>query len=213
MVKRKKVAAEETREQILDAAEQCFRDVGVARTTLQMIAVRAGCTRGAIYWHFTEKQDLLREIINRVPLLLFSQLERICVAAKPVAELHRCLTRNLEDIQNDRHLRNVVEIMIFRGECSEETNNAFLAGKEGDNKFLQLLVSIFDSGKARGEIKTTIPTKTLACLTFFVFTGALKSCILVPPDCWAVQEGQSVLQFVFDIAHENTKTCHRGNVG
>ncbi|HFS6017347.1 TetR family transcriptional regulator [Escherichia coli] len=36
-----------------------------------MIAARAGCTRGAIYWYFNEKKDLLRQVIERVPLSLF----------------------------------------------------------------------------------------------------------------------------------------------
>ncbi|XIX17560.1 helix-turn-helix domain-containing protein [Escherichia coli] len=27
------------------------------KTTLEMIAVRAGCTRGAIYWYFNEKRS------------------------------------------------------------------------------------------------------------------------------------------------------------
>lgn len=56
MVRHTKFAAEETRKQILDVAEFCFCETGFSKTTLEMIAARAGCTRGAIYWYFNEKK-------------------------------------------------------------------------------------------------------------------------------------------------------------
>ncbi|WP_348270541.1 TetR family transcriptional regulator [Escherichia coli] len=56
VVRHTKFAAEETRKQILDVAEFCFCETGFSKTTLEMIAARAGCTRGAIYWYFNEKK-------------------------------------------------------------------------------------------------------------------------------------------------------------
>ena len=64
MVRRTKEEAQETRSQILDAAEQAFYERGVARTTLADIAGRAGVTRGAIYWHFSNKSDLLQALLD-----------------------------------------------------------------------------------------------------------------------------------------------------
>ena len=49
MVRRTKEEAQETRSQILEAAEKAFYERGVARTTLADIAALAGVTRGAIY--------------------------------------------------------------------------------------------------------------------------------------------------------------------
>ena len=46
MVRRTKEEAFETRESILDAAEQCFHAKGVSRTSLSDIAQAAGVTRG-----------------------------------------------------------------------------------------------------------------------------------------------------------------------
>lgn len=54
MVRRTKEEAQETRQQILEAAEKAFHARGVARTTLADIAKLAGVTRGAIYWHFQD---------------------------------------------------------------------------------------------------------------------------------------------------------------
>ena len=60
MVRRTKEEALETRSKILEAAEQAFYERGVARTTLADIATLAGVTRGAIYWHFSNKAEIGR---------------------------------------------------------------------------------------------------------------------------------------------------------
>lgn len=56
----------ETRERILDAAEDVFNARGVSRTTLNEIAEAAGVTRGAIYWHFKNKVELFEAMCDRV---------------------------------------------------------------------------------------------------------------------------------------------------
>lgn len=208
MAKRTKAAAVETREQILDAAELCFRDIGVARTTLQMVAARAGCTRGAIYWHFSEKHELLRQVIERAPLSLFVELETINRVAEPVAALRRCLLRSLDVIQGDRHLRNVIEVTLFRGEYPEELSGELALGKAAEERLLRLLRRIFESGRSRGELKTAIAPQTLACLVFCVFSGALRNCILLPANSWMVREGITVLNMVFAIAAGDMEACN-----
>jgi len=62
MARKTKAQALETRHQILDAALSLFSEQGVVATSLADIASAAGVTRGAIYWHFKNKADLLHEI-------------------------------------------------------------------------------------------------------------------------------------------------------
>ena len=68
MARRTKMEAEQTREQIIDAAEELFLTRGVARATLEQIAQAAGVTRGAIYWHFRDKDDLFEAMQARAAL-------------------------------------------------------------------------------------------------------------------------------------------------
>ncbi len=67
-----KQKAEETRQQILDAAVREFSAHGVSRTSLTDIAIAAGVTRGAIYWHFKNKVDLFNEVGSYPSLKLIS---------------------------------------------------------------------------------------------------------------------------------------------
>ncbi|SOC15898.1 TetR family transcriptional regulator [Rhodobacter sp. JA431] len=64
-MRRSKADAEQTRLGILDAAERLFCARGIAQTTLEQVAREAGATRGAIYWHFKDKTDVLKAIYER----------------------------------------------------------------------------------------------------------------------------------------------------
>ncbi len=68
MARQTKERAEQTRETILDAAEQVFFKRGVARASIEEIAAEAGVTRGAVYFHFRDKVDLFLGIEERVRL-------------------------------------------------------------------------------------------------------------------------------------------------
>lgn len=53
-----------TREKIIQAGFDCFFENGYEATSLTAIAQAAGVTRGAIYWHFEDKKDLYRAVVD-----------------------------------------------------------------------------------------------------------------------------------------------------
>jgi AcrR family transcriptional regulator len=56
-----------TRERILGEAKRLFRERGYAATSLEQIAEAADVTKGAIYGHFSSKEDLLLSSIESAP--------------------------------------------------------------------------------------------------------------------------------------------------
>ena len=70
MARRTKADAQATRSGLLDAAEHLFQSRGVARTSLNDIALEAGMTRGAIYWQFKDKACLFIAMMELVTLPL-----------------------------------------------------------------------------------------------------------------------------------------------
>lgn len=63
-MRRTKEEAFETRQALLDAALPVFSENGLEATRLEDIAERAGVTRGALYWHFKNKEDLLISLLD-----------------------------------------------------------------------------------------------------------------------------------------------------
>ncbi len=68
MAKRTHEDAELTKQAILDSAFRLFSRRGYESTSLSDIARFAGVTRGAIYWHFKDKGQILVELCEKVNL-------------------------------------------------------------------------------------------------------------------------------------------------
>lgn len=63
-----------TRQRLLDEAERLFREQGYSATSLEQIAAAAEVTKGAIYGHFSSKEDLLLSAIEAAPTPDYGQL-------------------------------------------------------------------------------------------------------------------------------------------
>lgn len=67
MARKTRAEAQITRQRILGAARAIFLAHGFAGSSLQQVAEAVGLTRGAIYWHFTNKKQLLQALMLRAP--------------------------------------------------------------------------------------------------------------------------------------------------
>jgi len=122
MARRTKEDALATRDLILDTAELVFQRRGVSRTSLQEIAQEAGLTRGAIYWHFENKQDLFHAMLQRVtlPLTVPFREEMGADTVAPLDQLRRNVARAFHQTVHDARVRRVFEIATQKVEYVEE---------------------------------------------------------------------------------------------
>jgi TetR/AcrR family transcriptional regulator, acrAB operon repressor len=118
VVRRTKDEAQETRNRILDAAEQLFSEHGVSRTSLEDIAQTAGVTRGAIYWHFKDKSDLFAAMVNRVTLPMEALVARSSDDAvdDPLASLKACAVTALKRTATDPQCQRVFDVVTHKCE-------------------------------------------------------------------------------------------------
>jgi TetR/AcrR family acrAB operon transcriptional repressor len=95
---------------------------GVSHTSLNDIAVAAGTTRGAIYWHFKDKADLFNAMMERVTLRLEQTLVAAYVeqATDPVAEIRRAMLDALRLIATDAQTRRVLQIATHQVEYTAD---------------------------------------------------------------------------------------------
>ena len=122
MARRTKSEALATHHQLLDAAERVFAEKGVSRTSLQDIAQAAGVTRGAIYWHFTNKADLFNAMMARITLPMEQALQQIGHDARqdPLVELQHSLLAAMHKIACDERTRLVFEVATLKVEYVDE---------------------------------------------------------------------------------------------
>jgi AcrR family transcriptional regulator len=84
---RREAEARATREALIDAAVALFGDRGYAEVGTEQIVARAKVTRGALYHHFTDKQDLFRAAFERVEQGLMERIGAKMVGAADPWEL------------------------------------------------------------------------------------------------------------------------------
>lgn len=158
MARKTKEEALETRNHLLDAAEDVFHRAGYARTTLEAVAEAAGLTRGAIYWHFKNKSDLFNAMCERIRL----PMEELAVAGvtsdneDPLGHLRRICILFLTQAATDVHTRKVFDILYNKCEFVDPADpayirqqEAFLNGRGRLSKMLELAVK---KGQLAGDV-------------------------------------------------------------
>src|SRR2546427_5453770 len=61
----KAVRGDQSRRDLMNVAIDCFAKYGFQATSIDRIAKAAGVTKGALYYHFKDKEDLLFEAVKQ----------------------------------------------------------------------------------------------------------------------------------------------------
>ena len=201
MVRRTKEEAQETRNSILDAAEQVFFEKGVSRTSLADIAQAAGVTRGAIYWHFANKGDLFTAMFDRV-LLPLDEIQAASLdpqEADPLGRLVEICTVCLRDCANDPRQRRAFDILFLKCEFVEDmgpvrerhqTNM-----REGKEKIERGLRNAVD----KGQLPLMLDTRHATTILHALFTGILYDSLMVPESIDLKNDAERLIDSCFDV--------------
>jgi AcrR family transcriptional regulator len=85
-LKRTKEEAEQTKRKLIDIALREIVTHGFENITLEKIAAKAKVTRGAIYWHFNNKEDLMDSLIKIKDAESIEHMNMIFNSKMPVME-------------------------------------------------------------------------------------------------------------------------------
>lgn len=181
MARKTKEEAQATREGILDAAEACFHEFGVAGTSLAMIGARAGFTRGAVYWHFKNKTEVLTAMIDRERIPFIERLRRTTSAKRntPVLDLRSALLVSFQELADDERLRNMMEIML-RNDLSVESQAMQTLQLEASREELGIYAAAFQRAQELGQLREGVDVDTVARIVSTSLTGVLYSAMLEP---------------------------------
>jgi AcrR family transcriptional regulator len=86
---RKAEQSESTQNALLAAARALFAERGYAAVSTEEIVQRAGVTRGALYHHFRDKQDLFRAVFERLEQEIVERIATAALAAEDPWEQQR----------------------------------------------------------------------------------------------------------------------------
>ncbi len=84
-MRRTKEDAEQTRKAILASAMDMFYEKGYSKTTFDEIAKRIGLTKGAVYWYFRNKPDIVAALINDFAEMYLANIREYVANNSPVS--------------------------------------------------------------------------------------------------------------------------------
>jgi len=157
----------DARRDLTDIAIDCFARYGYQATSIDRIAKAAGVTKGALYYHFKDKEELLFEAVkNRL-----GQFERRVVSdVTPVAQAATALRQLAhicrEHATKSNHRRLIVTLMVE----ALDTNPRLAAHFRGMmRRFRRFLCDIVTLGQRRGEFRADVNPSVAA----EVYAGAI----------------------------------------
>lgn len=102
--------SEATRAQLLAVARELFADPGYDATPIDLVAERAGVTKGALYHHFKNKRELYQATFEMLEQEVCEKVIAAAIAAgeDAMAGLRAGVTAFLEGARDDKAFQRVV---------------------------------------------------------------------------------------------------------
>jgi TetR/AcrR family acrAB operon transcriptional repressor len=179
-MRRTKEEAEITKQKIMDAALQLFKNKGVDATRLQDIAKAAGMTRGAIYWHFKNKLDILTT-------LMLDMKERFEVRLKNFQEENGGAVEKLERLIREiimahtayERFQDLIIVMMSNYQISQNLRKHHLKA-EFPTQFIETVSVLTRQGMDEGTIRRDIDPNDIAWQVLILFTGSIITNLKFP---------------------------------
>ncbi len=197
MARKTKKEALATREGILDAALACFHEYGVACTSLAVIGERAGYSRGAVYWHFKNKSEVLEAMVNRERVPYMERLRQTYSSQRrtPVVDLRSALLLSFNELAANARLRNMVQIML-RNDLSKESGAMQEMQKQHLHEQMDIYRHVFRRADELGQLRNHVDVDTVALALHTGLTGVLY-CAMIEPELFDIsRDSQNIVDAV-----------------
>lgn len=180
-MRRTKEDAEQTRLKVIAAALELFSRNGYSNTTLSMIGEAAGFSRGPIYWHFKNKDELYEAVLaySQEPL---KRLVEHCdgLASEPLAIVDHFIERWFALLLEDPWHRQSFEILLNKTELTSRMAPTLERERQLTGSILELFGRLIGQAQALGELPASQPAEALALLVYSNLMGVTHSWLFAP---------------------------------
>ncbi len=165
--------AERTRQKILASGAQVFAVSGFSCATLEIIAKQAGLSRGAVYWHFKGKEELLLAVLQDITL----PVERFFSAGMNLQCNIQRLYTAIEQTFTKVESRQLCEILLKRSEniAGEAPITERLHKVQGN--FTSQMQCMLESAIAKGEVDPLLDINVTCRLFQMCLSGLFFECV------------------------------------
>lgn len=114
-MRKTKDESELTKEKIIEAALYIFLEKGFSKTSVEDIVSSLGLTRGAFYWHFKDKDDLFKCIIEKEQSQRVASINSVTdKSLDEKTQLKLYLKNTIENFYDNERYRSFIKLRWFR---------------------------------------------------------------------------------------------------
>ena len=133
--------AAERREQIFDAVEECLVELGLAGTTLEAIAERAGMTRSAIAYFVGNRDQVIDAAVARSVGRFVATMKEAVEAARPEERLEAYVEYVLASHSERARWITVMDEVVAYAHHDERARGLLRRGYEGLQEYVEQLAA------------------------------------------------------------------------
>lgn len=177
-MKKSKEEAEKTRQAILEAALDVFSEKGFAKTTFDEIALKAGFTKGAIYWYFRNKADLVSALIVEYVQRKKNEIEKTLPRGNSLEDLLQYFIIWAQTGKDDARFAKFHRFILCQMEWSETLIDKVEKNIiETKNFHLEKINKVLVQCQENGELKDDVDIKKVQHIIMSDYMGIIFSCL------------------------------------
>lgn len=162
----------ETRQAILDAAQELVQTLGVNGMSYQHISEAVGIRKASIHYHFPSKQDLIEALVQRYSGAFLGAVDEILASSSaPPAKLRRYCRLFEGPLQQDSG--RVCLCGMLGAELASLGHPAVAQVRSFYRENERRLGELLEEGREDGSFAFTGSPRDLAALLFSLLEGAL----------------------------------------
>jgi len=161
-MRRKKEDAEQTKHLIIEKAVELFLKKGFSQTTLDEIATAAAVTRGAIYFHFKDKKEIVRKLIADKEVEVLALLgDAFAEEIRALPKLKKIIDIILNNFFTKKDFRDFIELTWFKIEYTQ-IEQLTQSKKDMNEYFTEMLTPLLQEIKKENDLQTDADPPAIA---------------------------------------------------
>lgn len=169
-MRRKKEDSLETKKMLIDSAIEVIYKKGYAKTTISDIVEHINLTRGAFYWYFNNKKEILDEISNRYATNYLNDYTKIEIKESAYETIRGILLHQIKKIYTDKYI-TLAYIIRYKVEAITELPGLLEKQKYIDYIGIDLIKREITKGIKQGEFNKDIDPLVMAVSIFTSIIG------------------------------------------
>lgn len=156
-----------TKNDLIQSAIDVIEEKGYSKTTLEDIVKRIGMTRGAFYWHFQDKSDILNEILERYRAFYDNNEAK----KQELASAHDTLRNYIIQLMKTKieSPNDLAFLFRYKVEAANDAHDLIGFQRTMDDHRIEYIIRQIRRGIEQGEFNSKIvPEAAAMCIYSFI---------------------------------------------